>query len=62
MVQNIIEDRIVHDHKTDIGDFGDKAGSFFNQMYLVLDVMKKDLHHREMELQYSHANCKGTNK
>ena len=64
MDQNITEDLISPYNKIYIVDSQDriKAGTVFNQMSLVLDVMKKDLEHREMDLKYSHANCKGTNK
>ena len=64
MDQNITEDLISRYNKIYIVDSKDriKAGTVFNQMSLVLDVMKKDLEHREMDLQYSHANCKDTNK
>ena len=56
MGENITEDLISPYDKTHIVDSEDrkKAGSVFNQLVLVLDVMNEDLKHREMDLR-----CKG---
>ena len=47
MVKNITADLIFPYNKTHSYD-KNKAGSVFNQLYLVLCVMKEDLEHRVM--------------
>ena len=53
MVQHITEDRIIYPYKKkdkNESDHRKQAASVFNQMLLVLDVMKADLEHRKKYL------------
>ena len=61
MGQNITEDRIIHPYKKeDINNCKDKkqVASVFNQMLLVLGVMKEDLEHRKKYLMVKSCKLK----
>ena len=61
MGQNITEDRIIHPYKKKvINNCKDRkqVASVFNQMLLVLGVMKKDLEHRKKYLKLKSCKLK----